>query len=68
MTDEITVGDNDQLACQVAKLVGAERLVLLTSVDGLLDADGKDLGVRVSRARRRMPFVPAPRLRQSGFR
>lgn len=38
-TDEISFGDNDFLAAQVAILVGAERLVLLTSTDGLHTAD-----------------------------
>ena len=34
-TEEITFGDNDFLAAQVAILVGADRLVLLTNQDGL---------------------------------
>ncbi len=38
-TDEITFGDNDFLAAQVAILVEADRLVLLTSVDGVFTAD-----------------------------
>jgi glutamate 5-kinase len=38
-TDEITFGDNDFLAAQVAILIGAELLVLLTSTDGLYTAD-----------------------------
>ncbi len=38
-TDEISFGDNDFLAAQVAILVGAERLVLLTNQDGLHTAD-----------------------------
>jgi len=38
-TDEITFGDNDFLAAQVAILIGAELLVLLTSTDGLFTAD-----------------------------
>ena len=38
--DEIRFGDNDQLAAMVATLVGADLLVLLTDVEGLLDADG----------------------------
>ncbi|HEX4034672.1 MAG TPA: glutamate 5-kinase [Solirubrobacteraceae bacterium] len=38
-TDEITFGDNDFLAAQVAILLGADRLVILTSVDGLYDSD-----------------------------
>jgi glutamate 5-kinase len=38
-TDEITFGDNDFLAAQVAILIGADRLVLLTDTDGLHTAD-----------------------------
>jgi glutamate 5-kinase len=38
-TDEISFGDNDFLAAQVAMLVGAELLVLLTDIDGLYSAD-----------------------------
>ncbi len=37
-TDEISFGDNDTLAAQVAVLVRAQLLVLLTSVEGVLDA------------------------------
>jgi glutamate 5-kinase len=38
-TDEISFGDNDFLAAQVAILVGADGLVLLTTPDGLFTAD-----------------------------
>jgi glutamate 5-kinase len=38
-TDEISFGDNDFLAAQVAILVGADLLVLLTNTDGLYTAD-----------------------------
>ena len=38
-TDEISFGDNDFLAAQVAILLGADRLVLLTVTDGLFTAD-----------------------------
>jgi glutamate 5-kinase len=38
-TDEISFGDNDFLAAQVAVLVGAEELILLTDIDGLYTAD-----------------------------
>jgi glutamate 5-kinase len=38
-TDEISFGDNDFLAAQVAVLVGARLLVLLTDADGLYTAD-----------------------------
>ena len=38
-TDEITFGDNDFLAAQVAMLLGARQLVLLTDTAGLHTAD-----------------------------
>src|SRR5436190_19019555 len=38
-TDDISFGDNDFLAAQVAILVAADRLVLLTDTDGLYTAD-----------------------------
>ncbi|MGD0199073.1 MAG: glutamate 5-kinase [Solirubrobacteraceae bacterium] len=38
-TDEISFGDNDFLAAQVAILVGAQRLIILTNTDGLYTAD-----------------------------
>jgi glutamate 5-kinase len=38
-TDEISFGDNDFLAAQVAILLVAETLVLLTDADGLFTAD-----------------------------
>jgi glutamate 5-kinase len=38
-TDEITFGDNDLLAAQVAILTGANLLVLLTDTDGLHTSD-----------------------------
>jgi glutamate 5-kinase len=40
-TEEIKFGDNDSLASQVAAMMKAERLVLLTDVDGLFDGDPK---------------------------
>jgi glutamate 5-kinase len=49
-TDEITFGDNDFLAAQVAILVEADRLVLLTGVDGVYTSDPRtDPGARVVR-------------------
>jgi glutamate 5-kinase len=38
-TDEISFGDNDFLAAQLAILIGAEALVLLTDTGGLYTAD-----------------------------
>jgi len=41
-TDEISFGDNDFLAAQVAVLVAAERLILLTDTDGLFTSDPRE--------------------------
>ena len=38
-TDDISFGDNDFLAAQVAVLTGADLLLLLTDTDGLYTAD-----------------------------
>jgi glutamate 5-kinase len=38
-TDEISFGDNDFLAAQVAVLIAAAELILLTDIDGLFSAD-----------------------------
>jgi len=38
-TEEIRFGDNDSLSARVAATMGADRLVILTDVDGLYDAD-----------------------------
>jgi glutamate 5-kinase len=47
-TDEISFGDNDFLAAQVAVLLGAELLVLLTDTEGLYTANPrKDPGARL---------------------
>ena len=41
-TDEISFGNNDFLAAQVAILLGAELLLLLTDADGVFTADPRD--------------------------
>jgi glutamate 5-kinase len=41
--EELKFGDNDMLAVQVAKLVHARRMILLTSTDGLLDPETNTL-------------------------
>src|SRR3954463_12928081 len=47
-THEISSGDNDFLAAQVAILIGADRLVLLTDTGGLYNADPRrDPGARL---------------------
>jgi glutamate 5-kinase len=40
-TDEIRFGDNDRLSALVAAMVSADLLLILTDVDGLLDAEKK---------------------------
>ncbi len=42
--EELRFGDNDQLAALVSALVGADLLVLLTDVDGVLDGEGSRVG------------------------
>ena len=38
-TEEIKFGDNDSLAAKVAIMMKAEKLILMTDVDGLFDSD-----------------------------
>jgi glutamate 5-kinase len=38
--EELKFGDNDRLSAEVALIVRANRLIMLTSVEGLLDASG----------------------------
>lgn len=44
-TEEIRFGDNDNLSAQVAGLVSADLLIMLSDVDGLLDRDKKVIRV-----------------------
>lgn len=39
--EELRVGDNDMLSARVAELLKAQTLILLTTVDGLLDQNGE---------------------------
>ncbi|MGA3171398.1 MAG: glutamate 5-kinase [Chthoniobacteraceae bacterium] len=39
--EELRFGDNDHLSAEVATLAKADLLIILTSVDGLIDAKGK---------------------------
>jgi glutamate 5-kinase len=52
--EELRFGDNDRLSAEVAMLVEAELLIMLTSVDGLMDHAGKRIPViaRVAEANR----------------
>ena len=51
-----TFGDNDWLSALIAKLVKADALVLLTTVDGLLDANGKRIP-EIANVRKAMRLV-----------
>ncbi len=42
-TAEIKFGDNDHLAAQVSVMMNAEKLILLTDVDGLYESDPKNI-------------------------
>ncbi len=50
-TDEISFGDNDFLAAQVAVLVAADELVLMTDIDGLYTPTRACIPMRTSSAR-----------------
>jgi glutamate 5-kinase len=45
--EELRFGDNDRLSSEVATLIQADRLIILTSTDGLMDNEG----ARVARVR-----------------
>jgi len=51
--EELSVGDNDRLSALVATQLGAERLILLTDIDGVYDADP-----RTTPTARRLDTIP----------
>ncbi|AKU96601.1 Glutamate 5-kinase [Labilithrix luteola] len=57
--EEIKFGDNDELSAMVAPLVAADVLVLLSDVEGLLDGQGKRVGVIHDVAAEALPLVRA---------
>lgn len=44
--EEITVGDNDQLAVMMTEASDAEKLILLSEADGLFDKNPKEAGAK----------------------
>ncbi|NUO53616.1 MAG: glutamate 5-kinase [Polyangiaceae bacterium] len=59
--DEIKFGDNDQLASMVVPLVGADLLLLLSDVEGLLDDGGRRVPFVRSVAKEARPFAQGSR-------
>jgi glutamate 5-kinase len=57
--EEIKFGDNDELSAMVTPLVDADVLVLLSDVEGLLDAAGKRVSVVNDVATEALPLVRA---------
>ena len=55
--DEIKFGDNDMLASMVVPLVGADLLILLSDVPGLLDAKGQRVPLVRNVAREALPLA-----------
>lgn len=45
--DDLDFTDNDQLGCMIAAMLGAERLLLLTNVPGLMDRSPNDPEARL---------------------
>jgi glutamate 5-kinase len=55
--EEIKFGDNDELSAMVTSLLGSDVLVLLSDVDGLLDAAGERVSVVHDVAAEALPLV-----------
>ena len=47
VVDELVVGDNDNLAAQVAEMCNADLLIICSDVDGLFDLDLFDQDDRI---------------------
>jgi len=41
--EKLAFGDNDELAGKIAELIEADRLIILSNVEGIYDADGKTI-------------------------
>lgn len=63
-TDEIKFGDNDRLSALVSMLIGADLLIILSDVDGLMDSQKKVIQV-VDDISPRVKELAAPSSRQT---
>ncbi|MBI4707911.1 MAG: glutamate 5-kinase [Candidatus Omnitrophica bacterium] len=64
-TDEIKFGDNDRLSAMVAALVGADLLIILSDVDGLLDKDRKSVISLVEKITPQIKSLASPTQRKT---
>ena len=65
-TEEIRVGDNDNLSALVANLIHADRLILLTDRDGLFTADPQRVAGAALIERVDAPEIPSELWRAAG--
>ena len=56
---EISFGDNDMLSARVARLIGAEILILLSNIDGLLLPDSNEVIPEVEEIEEVLQFIRA---------
>lgn len=47
LDEDLTFGDNDQLACMTAAMLAASKLIVLTNVEGVYDRDPKDRKAKI---------------------
>ena len=66
-TDEIRFGDNDQLASMVVPLVGADLLVLLTDVEGVLDENSQRIPIMTAEQQMVLLAPKADRMGSGGM-
>ncbi len=64
-TEEIKFGDNDRLSAMVAALVGADLLIILSDVDGLLDKDKKSVVNLVEKITPQIKALASPTQRKT---
>ncbi len=64
-TNEIKFGDNDRLSAQVAALISADLLVILSDVDGLLEKDKKTVVRLVEKITPQIRALAAPTNRKT---
>ena len=65
-TEEIQFGDNDSLSAQIAIMMSAQKLILLTDVQGLYDSDPKEnQGARLIEVKEKISNLDLQKFRSS---